>query len=473
MGGFDVLYKKLPLSAQHLAVSIFGTYWYWLRFGTGYKRYVTEYRERERYSSNEMEIWQQRQLQNLLKACVSKVKYYSHNWSKNEKAAALSARLEELPLLNKSTVRQNPEEFLRQDMKPLPRLVFHTSGSSGTPIASIWTVKEVRNSLALREVRSLNWAGVSYRMPRGTFSGRMVEPDPDSKGPFYRFNIIENQIYFSAFHLRPETAGYYVNALHRHGIQWLNGYAVSYYLLAKFIIAQDLRVPPLKAVITTSEKLTEEMRRVMETAYGCRIYEEYGTVENAVFASECEHGRLHVSPDAGIVEILDASGQPCEPGKTGEVVTTCLKREYQPFIRYRLGDLAMWDAQECPCGRNMPILKEVVGRIEDVVIGPDGRQMVRFHGIFADQPNVQEGQIIQETLNRIRVRVVSTGTFGAKDVQDITNRIRQRLGPSILVIVEPVESISRTTAGKFQAVISLLREKGVVEAERMGMSSTA
>jgi len=123
----------------------------------------------------------------------------------------------------------------------------------------------------------------------------MVEPDPESKGPFYRFNSVEKQVYYSPFHLRAETAHFYVDALKKHKIQWMTGYAVSYYLLAKFILDQSLEAPPLKAVITTSEKVTPEMRSIMEQAYHCKVYEEYSTVENALFASECKHGRLHVS----------------------------------------------------------------------------------------------------------------------------------------------------------------------------------
>jgi len=103
------------------------------------------------------------------------------------------------------------------------------------------------------------------------------------------------------------------------------------------------------------------------------------------------------------------------------------------------------------------VLKEVIGRIEDVVVGPDGRQMVRFHGIFAGQPHVREGQIVQEALDRIRVKVVATDGFGENDVYDITHRIQQRLGLLVNVIVECVPSIPRTKAGKFKAVVSLLK----------------
>ena len=326
----------------------------------------------------------------------------------------------------------------------------------------MWTATEYRDALALREVRSANWAGVSFMRPRATFSGRLVEPDPASPGPFYRFNLVERQAYLSAFHLRRETARQYLAALARHRIEWITGYAVSAYLLARFAIEDGLRIDaPVRAVVTTSEKVTRGMRATIEQAFRCPVFEEYSTVENAVFASDCEHHRLHVSPDAGIVELLAPDDTPAPPGVAGEVVATCLIRNYQPMIRFRLGDLAMWDPEPCSCGRQMPVLKEVLGRVEDVIVGPDGREMVRFHGIFTDQPHIREGQIIQETLTCIRVRVVPAPGFGPADKNNVISRMRQRLGASVEIVVEPVDAIPRGKSGKFQPVISRLRERSV------------
>lgn len=457
MSKLDTLYALLPVWVQQVIVSTYGLYWHWLRFGGNYLMIAEGYRSRDKYTPIEWESYQRNKLSDLLKNCVEHVTYYAREWTDEQKLAALLGKLSELPLLEKKPVRENPFDFVRNDLNPLYKITNHTSGSTGTPIATIWTRMEVRDSLAVREVRSANWAGVSFKLPRATFSGRIVEPDPASKGPYYRFNVVEKQVYFSPFHLRLDTAHFYVDALKKHQIQWMTGYAVSYYLLAKFILEAGLEVPPLKAVITTSEKLTTEMRSVMEKAYHCRIYEEYSSVENALFASECEEGHLHVSPDVGIVEILRPDGSYCDPGEVGEVVTTCLMRPYQPMIRYRLGDLAAWDPEPCPCGRSMPVIKEVVGRIEDVVIGPDGRQLVRFHGIFIHQPHVIEGQIIQDTLDQIRVKIVPTEGFEEADKVDITNRVHQRLGNQVNVIVELVPSIERTKAGKFKAVISNLK----------------
>jgi phenylacetate-CoA ligase len=440
-------------------VSAFGLHWHYLRFGSGYQGYVQAYQSRDRYTAEEWAAYQTDQLRAILKTAAQHVPYYRETWSDAEKAAANACRLSDLPLLEKDPLRSNPNRFARDDIHPGRIHHFATSGSTGTPISAFFTTPELRQSLALREVRSARWAGVSFKEPRATFSGRMVEPNPNSKGPYYRFNLAERQVYFSPFHLKPDTARDYIEALRRHQIKWLTGYAVSFYLLGRFILERRLAVPPLKALITTSEKTTPEMRSVMEQAFGCRVFEEYSTVENVLFASECEHGRLHVSPDIAVIEILRPNGEPCDQGEVGEVVATSLLKTFQPLIRFRLGDLAAWDGRPCPCGRQMPVIREVVGRIEDVVIGPDGRQMVRFHGVFVNQPHVREGQVIQETLDQIRVKVVPASGFDQEDEHEIIERVRQRLGPEVTVTVEQVAEIPRTKSGKFRAVISNLNAK--------------
>jgi phenylacetate-CoA ligase len=459
MSRLDSIYSKLPVFAQHMVVSGFGLYWHWLRFGPGYSQSLRGYLEREFFQKQDWKNWQVQSLRDVLKGALS-APYYAQTWTKSQKDAALAGRLFDLPLLEKEPLRANAQAFLRTDMRPGRTLTFYTSGSTGTPIAVIYTVAELRDSLALREARSARWAGVSFQQARATFSGRMVEPNPDSKGPFYRFNAVEKQVYFSPFHLRPDTASFYLRALEKHNVRWLTGYAVSYYLLSKFILDQGLNTPSsIQAIITTSEKVNPEMRQTMERAFHCKVFEEYSTVENVLFASECEHGRLHISPDVAVVEILHPDGSPCLPGIPGEVVATSLTRAYQPLIRFRLGDSAIWDVEPCPCGRQMPVIKEVLGRVEDIVYGFDGRQIVRFHGVFVNQPHVREGQIIQESLDIIHVKVVPTDDFCAHDIQDIVHRVQQRLGDKIKVDVEVVAEIPRTKAGKFQAVISKLKNK--------------
>lgn len=454
----DRLYAHLPIWGQHAAVTAYGCYWRWARFGGGYRRAVGEYLEREWFTRAQWAEWQRRRLEEVLKIASEQVPYYAETWTGSERAAASRGRLAEIPPTEKQPIREDPELFTRRDVSARPRFTFHTSGSSGTPVAVIYTLGELRDSLALREARSARWAGASFSMPRATFSGRIIQPDADAQEAIYRFNLAERQVYFSAFHLTPRTARLYVDALIRHGIRWITGYAVSAYLLASHIIDQGLVVPHLEAVVTTSEKVTPRMRRVMQEAYGCRVFEEYSTVENAVFASECSRGRLHISPDACVMEIVRSDGTACEPGEVGEVLVTTLSRDYQPLIRYRLGDLATWDPAPCACGRAMPVIQEIVGRIEDVVRSLDGRELVRFHGIFVDLPSIRYGQIVQKALDLIEVRVVVERRLSEEDGDKMCRRVRERMGTAVNVTIAVVDEIPKDRSGKFPAVVSLLPE---------------
>jgi len=159
-----------------------------------------------------------------------------------------------------------------------------------------------------------------------------------------------------------------------------------------------------------------------------------------------------------VIELVRADGStiPYDDPSEGQVVGTSFNRRSQIFLRYRLGDVARWDP-EATHVTGTPVLAEISGRVEDVVIAPDGRRTVRFHGIFTELPGVREAQVIQEERDRLRIRVVPTASFGPDTVAEIVRRIHQRLTSAMRVDVEAVDAIARTAAGKFQAVISKLQ----------------
>jgi phenylacetate-CoA ligase len=299
-----------------------------------------------------------------------------------------------------------------------------------------------------------NWAGINYKVPRGMIGGRKIIRKGRSKGPYYRYNIIEKQTYFSAYHISSSTANEYIKGMMRNKVEYMTGYASSNYFLARFIEENGLKAPQMKAVLTSSEMLTTEMRDTFKRVYGCKTYDSYNGVEATCLVSECEHGKLHISPDVGIIEILNEKGDPCVPGETGEVVTTGLLNFNQPLIRYRMGDLLrMSKDQSCPCNRQMPVVEEIVGRIEDTVIGADGREMVRFHGVFYDIPSIVEGQIVQHTLTDFEIKLVLSQPLSKESTRIIKERMSSQLG-EVNIQIKIVDSIARNANGKFVAVIS-------------------
>ena len=89
MGKLDLLYHKLPVWAQHGAVSAYGLYWHWARFGGGYQNALDEYLRRERLTAEEWRNWQRERLKDLLGGASRNVEFYRNKWSQSEKKAAL------------------------------------------------------------------------------------------------------------------------------------------------------------------------------------------------------------------------------------------------------------------------------------------------------------------------------------------------------------------------------------------------
>lgn len=442
-------------------VSLYGYYWKWRRFGGAFERALQECKLREHYSHKQWETYQKDALIQLIHHAREHVPYYTRNWSVNTLQSHadrdLSEILNQFPILEKEMLRKyGKTELLSR--KRYKGHFYSSSGSTGTPTSIYYSYQFHRLWSALFEARIRHWAGLDRNMARGMIGGRRVVPEGKSKPPFYRYNAAENQVYFSAYHIAPEHIENYVHAMRQYKIEYMTGYAASNFILAKMIREVGLQAPQLKAVITSSEKLTPEMRKLFEEVYGCKTYDSYSGVEACGLISECEHGSLHVSPDAGIIEILDEKGNPVNPGETGEAICTGLLNFDQPLIRYRIGDqLTLAKNQNCPCGRAMPVISAINGRTEDVIKGPDGREMVRFHGVFIDLPEVRRGQIVQESLSEFIIYVECGATLSESSRQKMMERMRSQLG-NIQVHVKQTDRIPLGPNGKFKAVISRINQ---------------
>ena len=459
---FKRVYPYFPVPVQNLGISAYGYVYKRERFGREFAPTLSQFLERDRWPIERMQAHVNSALRAVLRRALD-APYYRGAW---ERAGITSGALEDitgdtlhrLPTLRKEELRRHPLAFIPDRGRPVRGLLsYFSSGSTGTPIRAICTRFGQQRFAAAREARSYRWAGTSILRPRAMIGGQPVVASGTARPPFYRYNFAERQVYFSAYHISPATIANYVEGFNRYRPESVTGYAFSQFLVARLMLEQGLQLTfTPSAAITSSEKLTSRMRHVIRQAWGCRPSEEYGSVENCGLATECEEGSLHVSPDFGIIEIVDDDGYPVGPGVEGRVLCTGLLNEAQLLVRYEIGDTAVWSGRTCRCGRDhLPVLEAVTGRVEDVVVGPDGRELVRFHGIFIGLPFVLEGQVVQEALDRFRVRVITEAGFGDEEVREIGRRFDERLGP-VHVTVERVSELERTARGKIRAVISLL-----------------
>jgi phenylacetate-CoA ligase len=453
------LYGRLPAPLQHVAVSAYGYTWRRRRFGGRFREYRDGFAARAAWDAARWEAFQEDRLRELATRAWE-APHYREAWARaglgrSDVGSLTLAQLPALPVVTKDAVRLTPDAFCIGGAPPRDAAVSLTSGSTGTPLTLYDTADDLRRALALRDARYEEVTGVTYAMPRATFSGRRVEPASDSRGPFHRFNLAERQVYFSPYHLGPATAARYLEAIVKHRPEWLTGYSTCLADLAHLALEQDLHCPPMRAVITAGEPVSESLRRDGPLVYGARVTEEYGLAEQVCFALECEHGSLHLSPDAGIVEILDETDGRCAPGEVGEIVATGFVRESQPLVRYRTGDLGSLASEPCACGRGTPVLASLEGRVDDYVVGADGRRVGRLSHVPKGLPGVLAMQFVQQRPGQVSAHVVCENELDTAVATTIRERLVERLGEGMEIEVRQVPDLVRTPRGKIRGIVRL------------------
>ncbi|NOT61806.1 MAG: phenylacetate--CoA ligase family protein [Acidobacteria bacterium] len=458
MAGFiDTVYLNSPIFIQQALVAAYGWQWYRRRFNPSFHQQVAEFTARDRWTAEQFRQYEDEKLTELLKV-ATRSSYYRTIFAEAGVTPDMPPReaLAKLPFLSKNTLRTRSKELLTQD--PLPKGVFiqRSSGSTGTPTEIYYTPDLHAYEVALPEARTMHWAGVNYQDRRVMFGARKVCHPDQALPPFWRFSPAEDLAYGSIYHLSRQNLPSYMAFLREFKPTVVMGYPNALNVLARYALRTGDMPAPAKVVVTTSETVTTQLRENIEAAWQCRLFDRYGAIEGCVFAFQCEHGRYHVASEAGIIEIVDPHGRPCAPGEVGELVCTGLRNQLQPLFRYRLGDAARWAVEQCcPCGREMAILEDIQGRIEDMCYTPDGRQVLRFDTVFKGVTNIREAQVIQEKPDLFIIKVVPAEGYNEHDSATLKHNMQLHVG-HVRTEVELTDAIARRQSGKFQAVVCKL-----------------
>lgn len=447
------VYSILPPWLQDVAASVRGLQLRRWRYGPETERLVEEALDREGWSAEQWKRWQEERTARLLYRAAKHVPYYRAMWTQRRVRGDRSSweLLENWPVLDKEAVRQNARAFLADDCDPRRMYAAYTSGSTGTPL-KIWQSRETSRAwYALFEARWRHWHGVSRHDRWAILGGQLVTPVARRKPPFWVHNWPMRQLYCSVYHLAPDLMQHYVSELRRFQPAYLWGYTSALYSLA--LGCADLGVKDLrfKVILTNAEPLYDHQREFIQQVFQTPVRETYGMTEMVAAAGECEIGHMHWFPDAGIVEILNQ-----ETDETGELVATGLINFDMPLIRYRVGDRVRpaRPVPACPCGRQLPRLARLEGRLDDVIITPDGRCIGRLDPVFKSDLAIREAQMVQEAIDVVRIRLVPTEQFTERYAELIRKYVSERLGDCMRVEIELVKEIERGPNGKFRAVVS-------------------
>ena len=452
------IYHRFPYPLKVLTASLQGYCLRRRRYGAETEPLVAAALGRETWSAQQWQAWQGERLATALTRAATQVPYYREQWAKRRRQGDRASWefLENWPILEKEPLRANPQAFVAEDCNIKRMICLHTSGTSGKPLTVYRSYATELAYYAIFEARNRRWYGISRHDPWAILGGKLVTPVWRRRPPFWVWNAGLKQLYMSSYHLAPDLIPYYLDALVKYGIKYLWGYTSSLYALALEALQLKRRELHLAVALTNAEPVLDYQRRVINEAFQCPVRENYGMTEIVAGASECQYGTLHLWPEMGVLEVVDGAQQ-VQPGTSGNLICTSLLNLDMPLIRYRVGDQGALPEEDrpCQCGRTLPALARVEGRVDDVLFTADGRRIGRLDPIFKGDLPIREAQIIQESLRQIRVRYVPTPQFTARARNSLIEQLQARLG-QVEVLLEPVAEIPRGPSGKFRAVISKL-----------------
>jgi phenylacetate-CoA ligase len=451
------VYPRLPVFLQNATCWYYGKKEARMRFGASFDRHLRDLTQSETWSAAEIETYQNERIRSLVRHAYENVPFYRERWqSLGITPDAIRSRddLPKLPILTKEDVRQNLDRLLSRTAIRNDLVLKHTSGTTGKAL----------HFYVSRSSIPLQWAvwwrhrarfGVHPGAWHANFTGKRVVPLDQRQPPYWRWNRPMHQALLNMHHLTPAKIGSIVEFLDSHSFEYYSGYPSIIHMLAAMAKTAGIALTSKpRAVFTGAENMLDFQRRDIADFTGAILSDQYGASEGCGNASHCPQFVYHEDFEFGLLEGVEQA--PGDPARS--ILATGFASDVFPFIRYEIGDTAVWepDGTRCACGRSSRTLSRIEGRIDDYVVTPEGARIMRFDYIFKDSLNVKEAQVVQLRPGEVDLRLVRRPEYSQKDEADLRREFARWVSPALTLRFEYVDEIERERNGKFRAVVSRL-----------------
>jgi len=397
-------------------------------------------------SREKLNTMQLKRLKNTLSYAGAKVPYYRELFQRigfdPRKMNSLD-EMKQIPFLDKEILRNNPDQFLSEDISKLDVEYVHTSGSTGTPLCIAQDIYS-RSSKAAATLRAMEMAG--YRLGCKWFSlwGVYATTKPTPFG----IDKLLNKVYYSN-NLMTETNNIEVGKLLlRFKPSFYSGYAQSFYELGRTLHDRQIPIYSPRGIFVYGDWLPDTLRVEIEDLYQAPVYDFYSHSENSVMINENSPGVKFIAEDYFYPEIiLDESKD-----NIGELVGTSFYNYAMPLIRYRTRDLIELDSKFDDY-TGFRRVKRILGRIDDYLLMSDGRKVLSGQRAIYGIPGIKSCQYIQDRFNHMTINIISDGNFSNNDEEVIRSRIREVTKTDMDVDFQLVDQLTQNKFGKVQFII--------------------
>ena len=365
-----------------------------------------------------------------------------------------AAAFARLPLVTKAVIRSCTDSMLSRQFSREQLGHHKTGGSTGVALTTYFDREwlEIRTADALR---SDEWAGARLGMKVAALWGN--PPVARTVKQRLRRLLIDRFVYLDTIDLNERSIETFLAAWRRERPEMLFGHSHSLYMLARYLLDKDVSNLRPRGIVSTSMMLLKHERQVIEEAFGCRVTDRYGSEEVGLIGCECErHEGFHLNIEHLYVEFLRADGSAAEPGEEGAIVISDLLNRGMPLLRYRIEDVGVPSARRCPCGRGLPLMERVTGRVADYLKRRDGSLVAGVSLVertLTAIPGIEQLQIVQPGRDQIVLNIVRAADFTAATEEALLREFRSVFGEGIGFQPQYVASIPQESSGKYRFAI--------------------
>lgn len=359
-----------------------------------------------------------------------------------------------VPILKKQKFCQNVETLVATNISRRKQKTWLTSGTTATPIRVSRSNEDIGWGIAA-ELRGFGWAG--YRIGNKMALLWNVRPPRDTSVKFRIGNKLRRCKFLNIRDLSESSLKTFAEQLARFKPDFIRGHAGCLNLFASFLLRNEHFCIRPMAAFTSCETLLPHYRKTIESAFGCRVYDYYSSVEVSHIGAQCGNGdSLHVTEENVLVEI-NREDETVTPGEEGRVLLTNLHGYAMPFIRYDIGDLGKMLPNDCVCGRKLSLLK-VLGRTNEYFVQENGSFVFLkdFQRFFEGLP-IMDFEVVQESFNEIVINIVPENEYSSWHTDFIVKNLKYVGQGNIRV--ELVDSIRPQRSGKITHVRSKIKTK--------------
>lgn len=373
------------------------------------------------------------------------------------------SRFGEIPLLTKEIIKKHHQDLISDEYRTRKWFYNSSGGSTGEPIKFIQDDVYLKYGIATNYYYFKNILNIEEpTVKKVILWGSERDLFKGSIGFSAKINNwLSNTILLNSLRMTQDDMEQYIHTINSFKPEFVRGYAGSLFELCRYAKQNKIPIYHPKIVVSAAEILTDTMRNVIESTFGTKVYDFYGSREVSNIAGECKNGLMHSFLFWNYLEILDKDNQPVREGDEGRVVVTNLYNYSMPLIRYEIGDMAILGPEKCSCGQVLPTLKKVNGRILERFILKNGALVhAGFFGLLFDkvfeEVGIEKWQVIQEDYDKIRINVVTREEITDQFKNDIDKKIRVGMGSECKIEWNIVDDIPKTPSGKYFNTQSLI-----------------